>query len=158
MLWGRVFKFQNWPHRRVYQQSSLDRPILKFERPTPFGQRIDCAAGLMKQCSYLMTFCYTKKRSFQLASWYKVFLPRIGNGYQPGASSSSSAALGYHHNIIGCPEGAQQSVQTDRKGIHFKIDRFPCPYRGLCFIVPIPQGGARRRACPGLISSALNRA
>jgi len=49
------------------------------------------------------------------------------------------------------------SISSGNEGA-FQRGRFPCPFRATRFLPINTQGGARRRACPGLISTALHRA
>ena len=63
----------------------------------------------------------------------------MGLTYQPRASSSSSAALGYDHKIMGCPEGAQQPVSYDRKPKRFSGKQIAAPLQGsLIYLTGLP--------------------
>jgi hypothetical protein len=46
MIWGRLFKLQNWLRDRVYDRGLFERPIMKFECPTPFAKPRRCYEDL----------------------------------------------------------------------------------------------------------------
>ena len=57
-----------------------------------------------------------------------------------------------------CPEGGKEYAGRDtaRNMLQKSCQRFPCPCRAISLFRIKTQGGARRRACPGLVSAPLS--
>ena len=82
------------------------------------------------------------------------FCPVKGSGNQPRASTSSSAALGCWYDETECPVRAWESDDLKIYFLSVSLNGLLCPFRAPDYVGMISQGGARRRAYPGLASIA----
>ena len=79
-------------------------------------------------------------------------LPRGGRGYQPRASSYSSAALGVGGGHRFALKGQRKSCKRLICHQEFNKIAFPCPFRVPRFTGEQPRAALARRACRGLTS------
>jgi len=80
--------------------------------------------------------------------------PVKGRGNQPRTSTYSSPALGYWYDETEAPVRALESVDLKIYSFSVSLNGLLCPFRAPDYVGMISQGGARRRACPGLVSIA----